>query len=352
MNAARFELAPGYTISRVIKGGWQLAGGHGAVDRAQALRDMWAFVEAGITTFDCADIYTGVEELIGAFLAEYRPERAGKAPVQVHTKLVPDRSALAILTREDVRRAVERSLARLGTERLDLVQLHWWDYDVPGWLDAALWLEELRREGLVRHVGLTNFDVPRVSAIVDAGVRVASHQVQDSVVDRRPEGAMKELCARHGIGLLAYGTVLGGLVSERYRNAPAPQPPFENRSLTKYMLIVEEAGGWPLFQDLLRALDAVARRHGTDVATVATRRVLDRIGVAAAIVGARDASHAASNRRILDLVLEADDLAAIDGASEALFGPRGDVYALERVKGGPHASVMRYELNTAAPGHA
>ncbi|MFZ9479646.1 MAG: aldo/keto reductase, partial [Steroidobacteraceae bacterium] len=64
-------LAPGYTISRLIKGGWHLAGGHGSVDRQQALRDMAAFVEAGITTIDCADIYTGVEELIGEFRAQY-----------------------------------------------------------------------------------------------------------------------------------------------------------------------------------------------------------------------------------------------------------------------------------------
>ena len=64
----RVELAPGYTISRLIKGGWQLAGGHGPVDPAAALADMDRFVDAGITTFDCADIYTGVEALIGRWL--------------------------------------------------------------------------------------------------------------------------------------------------------------------------------------------------------------------------------------------------------------------------------------------
>ena len=63
----RIELAPGYSISRIIKGGWHLAGGHGIIDPDQAVRDMAGFVEAGITTFDCADIYTGVEELIGRF---------------------------------------------------------------------------------------------------------------------------------------------------------------------------------------------------------------------------------------------------------------------------------------------
>ena len=66
-----FTLRPGHEISRVIRGGWQLAGGHGPVDRAQTIADMVAFAEAGIVTFDCADIYTGVEEMIGAFRMDY-----------------------------------------------------------------------------------------------------------------------------------------------------------------------------------------------------------------------------------------------------------------------------------------
>ena len=103
----RIAITPGYTISRVLKGGWQLAGGHGAIDRATALDDMARFVDAGITTFDCADIYTGVEELIGQFL---RGRRTG-TPVQVHTKFVPDLDTLATLTRRDVEAAIDRSLA-------------------------------------------------------------------------------------------------------------------------------------------------------------------------------------------------------------------------------------------------
>jgi aryl-alcohol dehydrogenase-like predicted oxidoreductase len=81
------DLAPGHRISRVIKGGWQLAGGHGAIDRATSIEDMIAFADAGITTFDCADIYTGVEEMIGAFRTEYlnraaprRWPRSGSTP--------------------------------------------------------------------------------------------------------------------------------------------------------------------------------------------------------------------------------------------------------------------------------
>jgi aryl-alcohol dehydrogenase-like predicted oxidoreductase len=345
----RTEIAPGYEVSRVIKGGWQLAGGHGIVDPAQAVRDMRLFVEAGITTFDCADIYNGVEELIGAFLAEYKPGRAGRPEVQVHTKFVPDRGALASLRKADVERTIDRSLRRLGVERLDLVQFHWWDFAVPGWIQAASWLDELRLEGKIRHLGLTNFDRPHLAQILATGVRVVSHQVQYSVVDRRPEEGMVDLCQEHGILLLSYGSALGGLLSERYLNASEPASPHENRSLTKYRLIVEEFGGWPLFQELLRVLHRVGQAHGVDAATVGTRWVLDRPGVAAVIVGARDASHVLANRAVHALHLTAEDVAAIEAVADRRRGPGGDTYALERDKDGAHAAIMRYELNAAAP---
>src|SRR5262244_854678 len=110
----RVELTPGYTISRVVKGGWQLAGGHGPVDEAAALDDMDRFVEAGVTTFDCADIYTGVEALIGQFLARRKGSADAASGVQVHTKYVPDLDRLPSHSRADVVRGVDRSLARLG----------------------------------------------------------------------------------------------------------------------------------------------------------------------------------------------------------------------------------------------
>src|SRR5215510_6620340 len=147
----RVRLAAGYEISRLLKGGWQLAGGHGAVDAAAARDDMDRFVDAGVTTFDCADIYTGVEALIGEWLARQRG-RGDRRQVHVHTKYVPDLDRLPTHSKADVSRGVERSLARVGVERLDLVQLHWWDFAVPGYVEAASWLDELRRAGKIRAI--------------------------------------------------------------------------------------------------------------------------------------------------------------------------------------------------------
>ncbi|MFM8517215.1 MAG: aldo/keto reductase, partial [Nevskiaceae bacterium] len=292
-------LASGYRISRLIKGGWHLAGGHGSIDRGQALRDMAAFVESGITTFDCADIYTGVEELIGEFRAAY-PTLARQ--VQIHTKFVPDLDRLATIGAAEVESIIDRSLRRLGVETLDLVQFHWWDYALPRHVEIALELERLRRGGKIRHIGLTNFDLEHLQQIVEGGVPVVSHQVQYSLLDERPSGAMAEYCAARGIGLLCYGTVAGGFLSNAWLGRLAPTE-LANRSLTKYRLIIEEFGGWELFQQLLEVLQHVALRHDVDIASVATRFVLDQRGVAAAIVGATSTAHLAQHRTIAELTL-------------------------------------------------
>jgi len=338
----RLALAPDYEISRLIKGGWHLAGGHGDVDPAQATRDMARFVDAGITTFDCADIYTGVEELIGRFRREY-PDHARR--IRVHTKFVPDLDRLATLDSAYVAAIIDRSLARLGLERLDLVQFHWWDYATPRYVEVALELERLRRAGKIDRIGLTNFGTPQVRELLAAGVPVFAHQLQYSLLDDRPEHGMVELCAAHRIALLCYGTVAGGFLSDRWLGQPAPDEPLANRSLTKYRLIIEEFGGWPAFQALLWALRQVADRHGCDIATVATRAVLDRPGVAAAIVGATSAAHLEAHGAIGTLSLTDEDRAVLAAVTAQRRGPPGDVYTLERDRNGPHGRIMKYELN-------
>jgi len=343
----RYQLSPEHTISRVIKGGWQLAGGHGSIGREQALEDMRLYVQAGITTFDCADIYTGVENLIGEFLGRHRSEfREGLLPeVQVHTKYVPDLDSLSTLSERDVGLIIDRSIHRLGVERLDLVQFHWWDYDTPGYVEAALCLEKLQDAGKIKHIGVTNFDVPHLQEILDVGVPVLSNQVQYSVLDHRPERGMVQLCERYNIPLLCYGTVAGGFLSDRYLGMPEPEPPFENRSLTKYKLIVDDFGGWELFQGLLATLREIADKHNTNIATVATRYVLKKKFVAAIIIGARHARYLSDTLRLFTFDLDDEDLDVIKRATCQAEGPPGDVYSVERIGGGEHAAIMKYDLN-------
>lgn len=347
----RITLTPGYDISCIIKGGWHLAGGHGPIDEAEAIDDMRAFVEAGITTFDCADIYTGVEELIGKFLRKERDAFASGnlPPVQIHTKYVPDYDALATLSKADTETIIDRSLKRLGVEQLDLVQFSWWDYQFPRYVETAVHLKELQQAGKIRHIGVTNFDAAHLKEILDAGVPVIANQVQYSALDHRPERDMNALAAEAGFAYLCYGVVAGGFLSERYLGAPAPVEPLENRSLTKYRLIIEEYGGYDRFQELLQVLHGIAERHGAGIAEVAARYVLQKPHVGGVIIGARNRRHLERLQQINAIALDEADLAAIAGVTVQAHGPQGPVYALERDKNGPHGAIMRYNLNGQRP---
>jgi len=344
----RISLSPGYEISRVIRGGWQLSASHSQSVSEDPVSDMIAFADAGITTFDCADIYTGVEDAIGAFRDTYLGLKGAEAlaRIRVHTKFVPDLAVLPRIDKAYVTNVIDTSLRRLRMERLDIVQFHWWNIDVPRWIETALWLEDLRREGKLLRIGGTNFDTSQVMAMRDAGVPVSSMQVQYSLLDRRPEKTLITAARENGIAIFCYGTVAGGFLGERWLGQPEPKAPFENRSLVKYKLIIDEFGGWDLFQELLRVLEGIARRHDTDIATVASAAVLARPGVSAVIVGARNRAHLASNLRIASLELAPQDLQAINAVLARSHEIQGDVYTLERDTTGRHGSIMKYNLNS------
>jgi aryl-alcohol dehydrogenase-like predicted oxidoreductase len=325
----------------VIRGCWQLSEGHGqpwdrgeafrVLDRAAARARAQAPDLERPFALDMGDIYTGVEERVGSWLAARSESARG---TRIHTKLVPDLADLPRVGRSYVTRVVERSLRRLGLDAVDLVQLHWWDFGVAGWIDAAGWLDELRVAGKIRLVGVTNFDPARLEELMRAGVEVASHQAQYSLLDRRP--------AEHAwpMPLLAYGALAGGLLSERWVGQAPPGDEPENRSLVKYLLIVEEVGGWSRLQELLGALERVALRRGVSIPDVATRWVLERPGVAAVIAGTSGRSHTLDP---FAFELASEDLEEIARALPP--PPPGEPYELERQPGGRHAAIMRYDLN-------
>lgn len=349
MTIDRIQLTPDYSISSIIKGGWHLAGGHGTIQEQQAIEDMKAFVEAGITTFDCADIYTGVEILIGKFLKKYKDAFAAGdlSPIQIHTKYVPDYNALATLSKANTVSVIDRSLQRLGVERLDLVQFAWWDYQFPRYVETAVHLKELQQAGKIKHIGVTNFDGAHLKEILDAGVSVLTNQVQYSVLDQRVEGCSNALMATNGIKYLCYGVVAGGFISDRYLNAADPAQPLENRSLTKYRLIIEEFGGYAAFQNALKTLRQIGDKYKVGIAEVATKYILQKEHVAGAIIGARNLNHLHKYQQISAFDLDGNDLEMIQSIIDNSAGPNGPFYELERDKTGKHGRIMKYNLNDA-----
>ncbi|MFZ1813384.1 MAG: aldo/keto reductase [Rhizobiaceae bacterium] len=342
------ELRPGHRVSRVIKGGWQLAGDHGSVDRASAIADMEAFFDAGITTFDCADIYTGVEEMIGDFIADVRQRRgaADADRVIVHTKLVPDLGRLADLRPQEVEAIVDRSLKRLRIDRLHLVQFFWWDLGIGDAAQALEVLKECQRKGKIGNLGVNNWDSEQISRFVEADYDIATAQIQYSVLDRRASHGLADWAGERSMQFLCYGSLAGGFLTEGWLGQPDPGFQFSNRSLIKYRLIIDEFGPWELFQQLLKTLADIGSKYGVSLSAVATRWVLDQPQVAAAIVGARYARYLPKTLQVFEFEFDDEDrarIAAIQGQSQ---GPTGPVFGLESDRTSRHGRIMKYNLNT------
>jgi aryl-alcohol dehydrogenase-like predicted oxidoreductase len=330
----RFELAPGLPICRILNGMWQVSGAHGRIDREKALGSMAAHADDGFTTWDLADHYGPAEDFVGEFRRRRATERDGPAlaELQFFTKWVPRAGPMPASV---VEAAMAVSRRRMAMETLDLLQFHWWDYGDRRYLDALSHLADLRDAGAIRHLALTNFDTEHLATILDHGIRVVSNQVQFSLIDRRPELRMAPLCGERGVHLLAYGTVCGGLLSERYLGQPEPRAgALDTASLQKYKRMVDAWGGWALFQELLTTLREVAHRHGVGIAAVAVRWVLDRPTVAGAILGRRLGltDHRADDARVFTFTLDAGDHARIDAVLAksrdllTLIGDCGDEY--------------------------
>ena len=325
MSVERARLAPGLRVSRVLNGLWQVADQErdGApLDPNEAARALEAHVDAGFDTFDVADHYGSAEVVAGTVARRRRG-------VRVFTKWVPSPGASS---RAEVEAAVDRSLRRIGVERLDLLQFHAWNYADPSWLDCLFHLADLRAEGKILHLGVTNLDAVHLDMALHSGIPIVCNQVCYSLLDRRPARATTEVCRTHGVRLLAYGTLAGGLLSDRWLGRPAP--PIDEAltwSQMKYRRFVDQAGGWDRFQEVLRAARRVADRLGVSVANVAGRYVLEQPGVAGVIVGARPGgrSHLADNLRLFDFSLDGEARAELDAAAarlDAIPGDCGDEY--------------------------
>jgi aryl-alcohol dehydrogenase-like predicted oxidoreductase len=336
----------GHKLSKVFKGNWQLAGGHGQITQSEAIEGLIAYAEHGVNTFDMGDIYTGAEALFGAFLKEYKKHH-GKSAAQklrAHTKFVPDLNALEDLTKQDVRAIIERSLQRTGLEQLHLVQFHWWNYGKGDFVQAGAYLQELQKEGLIETIGLTNFDREHTDQLVQAGIPIRSNQIQFSLLDPRPLNGMLAYAQAHDIAIFCYGVLAGGLLGT---SRPNDDP--TNRSHIKYNLMIEEASQ-PYYQDVLKLLEKLAKTYNTTAANIATAYVLQTPGVSSAILGPRNMKHLSELDQLDALQLETQDYEALRTLQERLHqGNRDDIYSYERDIHGPHGKIMKYNLNGMRP---
>lgn len=362
MEYSTFNDGTATRIAPIINGCWTLAGGHGRIEREEIVRVMGEHAARGLTTFDTADIYGPSEATLGVFRELWGTSRSGEEDrpedVQIFTKFVPNIFRV-VPDRKFVRASIDRSRAALRMEELDLVQLHWWDYSVDGLLEVANSLMELKEEGIIKSIGVTNMNLDSLQKLVDAGISITCNQVQFSLLDTRPlRSGMMEYCRERNIKIFSYGTLAGGLLSDRHveeREAGGsgggggrgggslfdfggslpsfsrtpPPPPLTTSSLKMYWRTVQEAGGRDYWKHLLLTVSKIAKKHGVSVADVALRWAIEA-GPVHPIVGMRNSSHIDDNLRALSFSLDADDHIQISEAQKSAKGPQGDCYDMER----------------------
>ena len=316
------KLSPNLKVSRIITGLWQIADMEkdgSSLDLNETAKCMKPYVDAGITTFDMADHYGSAELIAGSFR-----NNLSKEPIQLLTKWVPDPEQK---TTQDVRSAVEISLDRMQSEAIDLMQFHAWNYANPYWLDCLFWLQELKEEGLIKNIGLTNFDSAHLRIALNSGVEIISNQVSHSLLDQRAGSKMSEVCQEFNIKLLVFGVLAGGFLSEKWLGLPEPsRKHLTTWSQMKYKRYIDATGGWKQFQKLLNTLHKVSEKHQSQIPIIAMKYIMDRPSVGAIIVGARlgENNHIKDNMKVFDINLDEDDINLIENEQRQLLPISGD----------------------------
>ncbi len=281
----------------------------GRTNESQSTEVVRAALDAGINFFDTADIYGGTrsEEILGAALGQER------ADVVVATKfgmtLSPERTGAAP---SYVKSALEDSLRRLGTDYVDLYQLHRPDPATPIG-DTLEALAELVDDGKVREIGCSNFSAAQLSeadaAAAEGAPRFVSVQNQYNLLQREPELEVLEQCQQLGIAFIPYSPLANGLLSGKYRRGEPPPPGTRLAAMPAERREALLAG---TTMDVVDELEHFAQEQGHSLLELAIAWLVAKSVVASVIAGATRAEQVVANVRAADWVLTEEELQAVD----------------------------------------
>ena len=301
-----------FELPRLFSGLWQLSSpSWGSASQSQMMSQFMEYISNGFTAFDMADHYGDAEVIFG----QMRSSLSDAEAVFGATKYCVFHQTT--ITNEVVRANITERCQRMSAEYIDLLQFHWQDYNDHQYMDALRFLQQDER---VRQLGLCNFDTKRLQEIVEGGLDIVTNQVQFSLIDARPRFKMGEVCARHNVKLLTYGTLCGGFIADKWLGKPEPQlfGAESTPSQRKYFEMIQTWGDWDLFQTLLQVLRKIAHKHNVSISNVATRWVLDFPYVGAVIVGARMgvSEHMEDNLKTYGWRLDSEDQRNIEEVLE------------------------------------
>ena len=316
------KLSSDLKISRIITGLWQMADieREEDIDPKTYSEKIIPYVEAGLTTFDMADHYGSSELIVG----EYNINNS-TSDVQLLTKWVPKPGKV---DKQSVSDAVQLALDRMKQTSIDLMQYHAWHYPDPSWLDALFYLTELKQEGLIKNIGVTNFDAAHLRVACASGIPIVSNQISHSLIDQRANSSkIIDVCNEYGIKLLAYGVVMGGFLTNKWLNKNEPKPEnLKTWSEMKYKRFIDESGGWDAYQNLLNVVNQIAQNNDVSIANICSRYILENPLVAGIIIGARlgENNHIKDNLNILKTKISKEEINLIRDAQKELNPIPGD----------------------------
>ena len=264
----RIKISDKLSVPRVLIGLWQIADMEKdgkTLDPNITSKYMNLYAENGFTSFDMADHYGSSEIIAGVFKNNYQ----NNSDINLFTKWVPTPGKI---DRKLTKDAVLKSLSRMNQSQIDLMQFHAWQYSDPSWIDALFYLDELRREGLIKNIGVTNFDSAHLRIALSSGIKLVSNQICYSLLDRRASGEMSKICQEFGIKLFAFGTLAGGFLSKKWLGQKEPKISDDlNWSQMKYKRFIDVTGGWKKFQNLLETLDELSKKNNTSISNISSR---------------------------------------------------------------------------------
>eukprot|EP00754_Rhynchopus_humris_P046346 Rhum_TRINITY_DN5857_c0_g1::Rhum_TRINITY_DN5857_c0_g1_i1::g.18599::m.18599 len=325
------------TLPTMCVGTWSFGGGEGdywgSQDYEKTADLIEKAVECGANFFDTAELYNQgrSEEVLGRVLKE----RGLREKAVIVSKIPPD-----ACHRDEMRKRLRASLDRLQTTYVDLYMVHWpfkpsafWKGEMPVPAEAFAALRELQEEGLIRHIGVSNFGPKQLREALACGVDIAVNEISYSLFTRGAEYEVIELCRKHDIGVLAYSPLMQGLLTGKYETiADVP----DMRSRTRHFHHSRHAsrhGGdgceEELFKELAQ-LRALAARENTTVTQLALAWVLGNPAVTSVIAGSRDAAQVMDNvkavqHKLSDAVYA--ELSEITRPVKEALGPVLDYYA-------------------------
>ena len=308
----------GLLVSELAFGNWITHASQVEEDRAVAC--VHAALDAGITTFDTADVYaaTAAEEVLGRALKGQR--RDG---LEIFTKVYwptgPGRNDRG-LSRKHILRSAEGSLRRLGVDYIDLYQAHRYDYATP--LEETLRaFDDLVRQGKVLYVGVSEWRAEEIQAAVDLAAqmgfdRIVSNQPQYSMLWRVIEGEVIPTCEANGIGQIVWSPLAQGVLSGKYQ--PGQPPPTGSRATDKQGAVFIKRLLSDEILSAVRRLEPIAAENGMTMAQLALAWVLQNQNVSAAIIGATRPEQVVDNVKASGVQLDAGTMAAIDDVLESV----------------------------------